>query len=134
MIKSDGMESGKIESYLTTVLSIDRNELPLMAAKPPTNAPTNAVTKISNTEDPPKGNICAILCESTLLFLTSIQSARMPHNKKTPRKPERKAIPYRCLISKATRKDMMAILHQGANNPAIKLNVAVNKVANINLI
>ena len=36
-------------------------ELPAIAAKPATIAPINAVIRISKTEDPPKGNTCAIL-------------------------------------------------------------------------
>ena len=84
----------EIESYLTTdFLARGLRLLPLIAAKPPTKPPTKAVTKINKMDEPPKGNIAAILCERTPLFFTSIQKARRPQNKKMPRKPDTNARP-----------------------------------------
>ena len=59
-------------------------DAPLIAAQPPTKAPTNAVTKINSTEEPPSGNNCAILPERICSFLMSIHRATKNHNKKIP--------------------------------------------------
>ncbi len=40
---------------------LGRNDDPAMAAKPPTNPPTKAVTSTSKTDEPPSGNTWAIL-------------------------------------------------------------------------
>src|SRR5215203_7166672 len=105
-----------------------------MPANPPTTAPTKAVTRISNADDPPRGNSCAILCERMFSFLTSIQKASSPHKKKIPRKPDRKPRPMFDVKKKATKKAIRAILHHGNISPAIKAITAVSKVANKNLI
>src|SRR5438067_8962316 len=64
-----------------------------------------------------------------LLFFTSINNDNTPHKIKIPANPDNNAKPIFCLISNATKKAMRAMLHQGEYKPAIKLSVAVNKVA-----
>src|SRR5438067_8289433 len=100
-----------------------------MAARPATNAPTRAVTKIKMIEEPFKEKSCAILCERTILFFTSISKANPPHKRKMPAKPDSEAQPICCFINKATKNATMAMLHHGMYKPAIKLSEAVNKVA-----
>jgi len=105
-----------------------------MAAKPPTKAPTNAVTNMSKVEDPPNGITCAIFCERMLSFFRSIQKDKKAHKINMPEKPDKNPGPMGCIINKATRKEIIAMLHHGRNMPAIKANVAVSKVASKNLI
>lgn len=58
----------------------------------------------------------------------------MPHDKKMPRKPAKKDELNDWVISSAARKAIIAMLHHGKYLPAIKLNAAVNKTDNKNLI
>jgi hypothetical protein len=54
--------------------------------------------------------------------------ARIPHNKKTPRKPDKKASKDVLFETKATRKAAIVRDHQGKKRPAANAERAVNPV------
>ena len=113
---------------------MESSEAPLIAANPPTNAPINAVIKINSKDEPPNGKSCAILCDSIFSFFVSIHSATINHRTKIPKNPDRKLLPIDCPTKSATIKAIIAMLHHGNCNPAMKLNNAVRIIAKTNRI
>ena len=65
-------------------------KLPVSAATAATNAPTNAVTRMSKNELPFKGSIIAIFFESIPWFFISIHQARLPHKINNAKNPAKK--------------------------------------------
>ena len=100
-----------------------------MAANPATSPPTKEVTRIKAILLPPNGNKETIRAESRPSFLKSIHQASKAHNKKTPRKPDRKAFTGACLTKTADRNAVIAKLHQGRYNPATNVVNAVSNMA-----
>ncbi len=122
------------ETRLFLTFGAGLKELPAIAAKPATSPPMNAVTSINKMDDPPNLKSSAILCETVLPFLLSIQNVNSAHNKKMPAKPEKNELLIVCGINKATRKATRAMLHHSSRSPARKASDAVSNIAKINLI
>ena len=68
-----------------------------------------------------------------MLFESKI-NAIVPHNKNTPMNPAKKDFHGAIGISAQATKAAKATVHHGKYNPAVKLNNAVNNIAEINLI
>lgn len=111
-----------------------RKKLPVMDARPATRAPINAVTRISSKGLSAFRINKETLCAKMFSFCELIQNAEAPHNMNNAVKPARKAIPARKGITTATKKAMMAILHQGKNKQATKLSSIIKIMLEITLI
>lgn len=99
-----------------------------MAANPATNPPIKPVIRINRNDASPKENNAAIFLDKILSFLISIIKASAAHNKKILIKPDRKLNPIFWGITSKTRKEIIAILHHGKYNPAMKAKIIINKI------
>ena len=93
-----------------------------------------AVTNINTTGEPPNCSSCAIFCERMLLFFESIHHAKIPHNKNTPRNPDKKDFHETRGIIMLTINAAIATDHHGKYKPATKLNKAVNNIEEMSFI
>lgn len=109
-------------------------KLAVIAAKPETTPPINAVASINkyglSIFNMINDTLCARICSLWLL----IQKLSTPHNKNNARKPVRKLMPALWGINAATIKATIAMLHHGKYRQAAKLNSAIRIIDDMNFI
>lgn len=111
-----------------------RRKLPVNAAKPATSAPMTAVASMSRYGLSIFSISMETLCDSICSLALLIQKLNAPHKKKRARKPAKNALPGFWGMTAATKKAARAILHQGRNKQAAKLNMAVSNKETMNFI
>ena len=103
----------KYQFFYSSSFRYGRRKLAARAAKPATNAPIKAVESISKKVLSLLKIKRETLWASISLLLLLIQKLMIPHNKNSAVKPEKKETKGVCLISAATKKATIAILHHG---------------------